>query len=423
MKEELLQQIWRHKKIPSHYLTGSKGETIHIINFGNLNTNSGPDFLNAQIRIDGQLWAGNIEIHVKASDWYLHRHQKDDHYKNVILHVVWENDKDVSHSKNFNIPTLILEDYFDDKLLKNYHSLLHAEEKFINCYSDVNEINEFDFNNWIERMFFERLESKVDSITRSLERTRYDWEAVLFEQVAKVFGTKVNGHFFHQVSRSFDFKILKKNFHDLEMLEALLFGQSNLLNEELDDAYYLKLQSNYQFLTRKYKLKNISELKPKFFRLRPYNFPTIRLSQLANLYHEKGLLFSKIIDANKSEEYLELFDVSTSDYWNTHYTFKSSSSQREKSISKAFIELILINAVVPVKFAYGKYKGHNNQSKLTDLMSSLGLEKIKIINQFYLLRPFSKNALFSQGLLQLKSNYCDQNKCLDCAIGHKILFN
>ncbi|MGV6831498.1 MAG: DUF2851 family protein [bacterium] len=423
MKEELLQQIWRHKKIPGHYLTGSKGETIHIIDFGNLNTNSGPDFLNAQIRIDGQLWAGNVEIHVKASDWYLHKHQNDDNYKNVILHVVWENDKDVSHAKNFNIPTLILADYIDQKLLKNYHNLLQQEEKFINCNNDINEINEFDFNNWIERMFFERLESKVDTIINSLKRTKNDWEAVFFEQLAKVFGSKVNGHFFYQVSRSFDFKIFKKNIHDLEMLEALLFGQSNLLNEELNDAYLLQLQSNYQFLTSKFKLTNVSELKPKFFRLRPYNFPTIRLSQLANLYYEKGMLFSEIIEANKIEEYLNLFDVSVSDYWKTHYTFNSISSVTEKKITKAFIELILINAVVPVKFAFWKYKGQDHQSKLIDLMSTLNLEKNKIIDQFYELRPFSKNALLSQGLLQLKSNYCDQNKCLDCAIGHRILFN
>ncbi|MDH7913152.1 DUF2851 family protein [Winogradskyella sp. SYSU M77433] len=421
MQEDFLHYIWKHKAFDTSELKTSKNEVVEILQLGQHNRNAGPDFFNAQLIIDGQLWAGNVEIHIKASDWYVHHHETDKAYDNVILHVVWEDDSEIFRKDNTAIPTLELRRFIDLDLLNNYQKLIKSNT-WINCESSFSEVDDFLLSNWLERLYIERLERKSDDIFDLLKTSNNDWEAVLFKMLTKNFGLKVNGESFFSLSNSFDFTIVRKLQSEVSDLEALFYGQADLLSEDdVQDIYYQDLQKRYQFLKQKFKLNNQGVLPLHFFRLRPPNFPTIRLSQLANLYHSHSSLFSEVISVKSIEDLYTLFKIETSDFWKTHYTFTKSSKQTKKVLTKSFIDLLIINTVIPIKFSYAKSQGKSIDDDLFQLIKQIKIEKNSIVSKFLDLKPLEKHALNSQALLQLKLNYCDKNKCLQCAVGNSLI--
>jgi hypothetical protein len=420
MTEDFLHYVWKFQKLSTTILHSTTNEFINVERVGVHNFNSGPDFFNAQLLINNQLWAGNVEIHIKSSDWYAHRHENDKAYDNVILHVVWEFDAEVFRKDNTTIPTLELKSIIDSKLLENYRKLLNRKEQWIPCEKDFAKVNDFVFNNWLERLYVERLKHKSILIEEELKKSNNHWERVLFKLLCKNFGLKVNGESFYSIANSFDYDLLLK-INDVITFEALLFGQAGLLDLDIENAYLKKMKEKYDFLKHKHQLDNNQVIKSKYFRLRPPNFPTLRLSQFATLYTEKPSLFSKIIEIKSIEDYYDLFAVSASSYWDSHFNFGVSSFKRKKNLTKAFIDLLLINTIIPVLFSYGKYTGKDNSEELLKLAASISSEKNNIIKKFNELRPSSKNGLHSQALLQLKNEYCNQKKCLKCVIGNSIL--
>ncbi|WP_299096143.1 DUF2851 family protein [Winogradskyella sp.] len=420
MQEDFLHYVWKHKAFSSSSLKTASGAPVVILKLGEHNHNSGPDFFNAQLNIDGQLWAGNVEIHIKSSDWYVHGHEKDKAYDNVILHVVWEHDTEVFRSDNSVIPILELKQYVDANLLTNYIALVQSKS-WINCETDYPEVDDFILNNWIERLYIERLERKSNDILKLLKASKNDWEAVLFKMLLKNFGLKVNGEAFFSLANSVDYAIVRKLQNNILDLEALLFGQASLLEDDIQELYFLDLKERYKFLVQKFQLTNQGVLPLQFFRLRPPNFPTIRLSQFANLYTTEQQLFSKVLDLKTKDEFYELFSKGVSSFWMTHYTFSKQSKSFKKIITKSFIDLLLINTVIPLKFSYAKYLGNNINEEIFDLLSELKQENNSIVNKYMELKSVKKNALSSQGLLQLKQYYCDSNKCLQCAIGNSLI--
>lgn len=421
VQEDFLHYIWKHKKFNQTDLKTVSQEPIQITATGTHNLNAGPDFFNAQLRIEEQLWAGNVEIHIKSSDWFLHNHEQDRAYDNVILHVVWEHDAEVFRKDNSVIPTLELKDYVSPSALKSYTTLFNRNKNWINCENDFSVIDDFTISNWLERLYFERLERKSQELLSLLEASKNNWEAVLFKMLAKNFGLKVNGDAFFSMANSFDFSVLRKSQSKLNQLEALLFGQSGLLEDAIEEPYYQSLQKDYQFLKQKFNLKNELVVSPSFFRLRPNNFPTIRLSQLANLFHQHQNLFSKVIEAKSTDAIHQLFSVETSGFWNTHYTFSKVSKGNKKRVSKSFINLLIINTIVPLKFSYAKSQGKSIDSEIIEFIESLPSEKNGIVDKFNALKKIGSNALYSQALIQLKTEYCDKNRCLKCAVGNKLL--
>lgn len=422
MKEDFIHYIWLYKKFNFSNLTTQQGEQLTIIHSGNYLQNSGPDFFNAQLIIENQKWAGNIEIHIKSSDWYLHHHEKDDNYNNVILHVVWEHDAPIFRKDNSEIPVLELKNYVDFEELHRYQNLI-APKSWIYCERQIKDVSRFVFSNWMERLFLERLERKSLAIHEMLKETENDWEEVLFCMLAKNFGLNTNGESFLKIAKSISFAIIRKESLDVSYLEALLFGQAHLLPIHSEDNYTKELQSWYDYLVLKYKIKMIPAEPIQFFKHRPDNFPTIRLAQLCMLYHLHRNLFSKIIDVQSIDALYKLFEVSVSPYWKTHYTFEKVSPKKDKILSKSFIDLIIINTIVPIKFAYNISQGKEDSEKLIELVSQLSSEKNTIIDKFVSFGIKSETAFESQSLLQLKNEYCNQRKCLQCSIGLELIKN
>lgn len=421
MQEDFLHYVWKHKKFATLSLQTTSGDRITLVNVGQHNHNSGPDFFNAQLGIADQVWAGNVEIHIKSSDWYVHNHETDSAYDNVILHVVYDHDTEIFRRDNSPIPTLELKNYIGKEILETYQNLFSNKNKWINCENDFAMVDDFILNNWLENLYFERLERKSRTIETMLLLSKNDWEAVLFRLLAKNFGLKVNGEAFLSMANSFDFTIVRKTQANAEQLEALFFGQAGILETDIQNAYYQNLTKEYQFLKQKFGLSNLQVVPLQFFRLRPPNFPTIRLSQLALLYHQQKNLFSRIIAANTLNELYAIFKVSTSDFWEDHYTFGKVSKKTKKNLTKSFIDLLLINTILPLKFSYAKHIGHSADETVLAIIQEIESEKNSIVDSFNRLKNSSKSALHSQALIQLKTEYCVKNKCLQCAVGNSII--
>jgi hypothetical protein len=420
MQEDFLHHIWKHKSFDTSCLKTTNGEAVIIKQFGQHNYNAGPDFFNAQIAIAEQLWAGNVEIHIKSSDWYVHHHELDKAYDNVILHVVWEHDTDIFRKDNSVIPTLELKEYVNRALVSNYDKLMQSKS-WINCEKSFPNVDDFLLSNWLERLYIERLEVKSEVIQQLLKTSNNDWEAVLFKMLLKNFGLKVNGESFFSLANAIDFSVVRKLKNNTTDMEALLFGQANLLTDDIENGYFINLKQHYAYLKQKFKLNNQGVLPLQFFRLRPPNFPTIRLSQFVNLYASHQNLFSKIIDLKTIEEFYKFFKIGVTDFWMSHYTFSKDSNKSKKQLTTSFIDLLIINTIIPLKFSYAQNQGKQVEDELFELIRQVKIEKNSIISKFLELKPLEKNALYSQGLLQLKQNYCDKNKCLQCAVGNSLI--
>jgi len=421
MKEDFLHYVWKFQKLKQTKFFTTQKQSVEIVKVGQHNTNAGPDFLCAQIRIENQLWAGHVEIHLRSSDWYLHHHEKDPAYDSVIMHVVWEHTTEIFRNDNTTIPTLVLSDIVQPATVAAYQKLFCKTAQWIPCEKYFPKVNDFEMEHWLERLFFERLEQKSECIITELGRVTNHWEALLFRLLAKNFGLKVNGEAFYYMASKVDYCVVKKCANKLHDLESLLFGCAGLLNKTEDDLYYADLQNRFDFLRKKFGLTETCDISPKYFRLRPANFPTIRLAQLAMLYYPERSLFSKLIDMASIEDFYKLFDVVASEYWDTHYNFGMASAKRKKRLTKKFINLLLINTVIPIKFCYAKYLGKDVSEEIIKLTMAIKAEENSVITKFNALRPVAINAIHSQGLLQLKTAYCDKSGCLKCAIGNRMM--
>ncbi len=422
MKENLLHFIWKLKLFPVKTLCTSQGEKLEIVSSGLPNFNAGPDFLTAKIRVNGQLWVGNVEIHVNASDWYAHGHENDKNYDAVILHVVWNDNMEIFRNSNKPLTTLALKKYVSKNVLDKYRKLMLKDEKWILCENQLGTVSKFHLSNWLEKLYYERLEKKSKIITSLLAFNKNNWEATLFCLLAKNFGLKINGEAFFDMAKSINFSVIRKISCNPFQLEALLFGQAGLLIDQYESDYFKKLQNEYNYLKNKFKLQPVFKKQVDFFRLRPNNFPTIRLSQFANLIYKEQHLFSKVLETKNIKNYYELLSVKTSAYWETHYTFGKSSKKTIKKTSKKFIDLLVINTIIPLKFIYHKHNGNVNlMGNVIDMTIHMKPEKNAILSKFESLQVASNNLFESQALLELKNEYCNNQKCLQCAIGKELI--
>lgn len=420
MTEKLLQFIWQFQYLNKHTLTTSEGIALQIIRPGTLNKHQGPDFTNAQIILDGTTWAGNIEIHISSSQWKKHKHNLDKKYDNVILHVVWSFDEDTINSRGQIIPTIELKDRVSNLLLQRYQSLMESNT-FIPCAEQLPVLNYLQWAAWKQRLAIERLERKSEETLQQLDTIKSHWEEIFWWMLAKNFGIKVNAHAFELIAKSIPLKLLAKKKSQLIIIEALLLGQAGLLQHQFEDDYPKLLQKEYYFIAKNNALHPIY-ISPAFLRMRPANFPTIRLAQLAQLICKSTHLFSRILEIETIKEIRELLDVSANDYWHYHYTFDNPTPFKPKRLGTQMIDNIIINTIIPILFAYGMQKNEDlYKEKALHWLSYISSEKNSIINDWKMNGVSSSNALESQGLMELKNNYCNFKKCLDCTVGFHVL--
>lgn len=421
MKEDFLQYLWRFRKFKTLSLLTSQGEPFEIIHPGTPNEHAGPDFFNAQLKIGNQLWAGNVEIHVKASDWYLHGHEKDKAYTNVILHVVWEDDVAVFRADDSVLPAFVLKEVVDPSILENYKKRLYTRQTFINCENDLTAVPPVVIKNWLERLYVERLEEKSKLILAEQKAVANDWEAILFRLLMKNFGLNVNGTSFYSIAQAIDYSIVRKIQPDPLRLEALLFGLAGFLSDIPEDAYQAELKKEYEYLKYKHQWTDATLIPPVFFRLRPSNFPTIRLSQIAQLYSHQPNLFSEAMQARTVEEAYQCLRTSTAPYWKEHYTFGKKSPKKDKKLSTDFLQLLLINTLLPLKFCYATAMGKENIDEILQWVYQLNPETNTLVEMYKKFGVSASSAMESQALVQLNHNYCNKNACLRCAIGNDLL--
>jgi len=418
MTERLLQFIWQFQYFNKNELTTTGGEKVQIIFPGKYNTNQGPDFTDAKIKIGNTTWAGAIELHLKISDWKKHNHENDKNYKNVILHVVLEEDKTQSID---SIPVIELKTRISNILLQRYEELMNSSS-FIPCEKIIHSVRDITWKSWKERLLAERLIRKGEAVDNYLQQNNYHWEETFWWLLARNFGMKVNADAFEAMARSVPINILAKHKQQIHQLESLLLGQAALLNsKKFTEDYPRLLQKEYSFLQNKYNLKPI-HVPVHFLRMRPGNFPTIRLAQLAMLVQSSAHLFSKIKEATSVKEIKKWFNVTANDYWHYHYRFDEASSFKKKKLGDAMIDNIIINTVCPVLFAYGNYQDENKyKDKALKWLEQTLAESNSITKGFLKLNIENKNAYDSQALIELKNEYCNKKRCLECGVGNYLL--
>ncbi len=392
------------------------GEQVEVVTTGYRNTDSGPDFLEAKIQIGDKLWAGHVEIHVKSSDWIRHGHQNDKAYKNVILHVVYENDAQVNE-----IPTLELKGHFDESLFLQYQKRI-SSKNWIPCEKSITQVPVFTRLSWLDRMAVERLESKSETVTKILEANQFDWEDALYKLLMRYFGLKINNEAFEYLANILPFKTLLKHADNLLQVEAMLMGCAGFLEEDFTEKYTLLLKREFAVMRAKFNLLTMPAERWKFLRMRPSNFATIRLAQMAQLIHKNGCLFSKIKTAKDTTEVKALFDVKASEYWETHYRFEVSTESKPKHLGETTADVLIINAVAPLLFCYGKlHKDESYCDTAMQFLEDIEAEDNAIIRHFSQCGITAENAMQTQALLHLYNMYCKRKRCLECKIGAVLL--
>lgn len=420
MTEKLLHYIWQFQYFNRDCLLTTENENIEVIHPGTLNHNQGPDFLSGKIHVAGNTWAGNIELHVRSSDWLLHEHSSDKNYNNVILHVVWIDDRDISLKNKRTIPTLELQPVVSNLLLTKYKELMESHV-FIPCQNQIAQVNPVIITGLKNRMLAERLHEKSNIIFDHLKITNNNWEECFWWMIAGSFGSPLNTEQFKEVAQSLPHTLLAKHKNQPLQLEALLLGQAGLLDDNFVDSYPIMLKKEYDFLGKKYHLDKI-KTSLFFLRMRPANFPTIRLAQLSVLISKSSHLFSVIKETNQVSDIKTLFSIDANDYWHYHYRFDEDSPYKIKSIGTQMINSIIINTICTILFAYGVI--HHDEfikDKAMRWLEETPPEKNHITSGFLSLGIACKNAFESQALLQLKKKYCDVKRCLECAVGNAII--
>ena len=416
VNEKLIQYIWQFQLFNKTELLTVASNTLSIIHPGTININQGPDFLNGKIVTENATWFGNIEIHVKSSDWDLHKHSEDERYNNVVLHVVWDHDKEL----NLPFPTLELKQYVPKLLLDRYHSL-HEQNQFIPCEKNIIKTDSLSFEKWKESLVVERLQRKSIFIKSELLKTNHNWKLVFWYAVARAFGGNLNGDAFVEILKSIPFNSLLRQHHSLLTVEAVLMGQAGFLNDDFNDDYHKQLKIEYAHFKLKYELET-PKISLLFLRMRPSNFPTIRLAQFASFICKNANSIYEFIQLNNVSQLESYFDIETAEYWNSHFCFDEPSKFKIKKIGEIMQLNIIINAIAPFQFAYGVFMEEEVfiQQAIETLINT-STEKNKIIERFKVLGLKTKNAFDSQFLLELKNQYCDNKKCLNCQIGASIL--
>jgi len=422
MNERLLQFIWQFQYFNKNNLETAAGVPLTILHPGQLNHNQGPDFSAAKIKLDTTTWAGNIEIHINASDWFSHNHTNDANYTGIILHVVWNNDSMIADVNHQPIATLELQPLVSKMMLQHYEQLMHAGS-FVPCENFLPVLNDVGWLSWKERLLAERLQRKAEIVHHHLQQVNNHWEEAFWRLLARNFGMKVNAGVFEQVAMSISIQTLAKHKHQLHQIEALLMGQAALLSSGFTEDYPKLLQREYRFLAKKYGLQPVNRT-PDFLRMRPANFPTVRLAQLAVLIQQSSHLFSKILELEKVDAVYNLLDVTANDYWHYHYLFDEATPYKPKKLGKVMTDNIIINTVVPVLFAYGRF--HKNEvlkERAVQLLAALPPEQNAVTKAWQLHGVKNQNAADAQALIELKTTYCNQRNCLQCAVGNKLLKN
>lgn len=422
IREDLLHYVWRVKNFDHNNLLTTSGQSIEIISYGDYNTNAGPDFLKGTIKIDDIIWAGHIEMHINSSDWIQHNHSSNPAYDNVILHVVLTEDVSIKDKENNPIPCLQLGHRIPLGLINKYRFLLNTQS-WIPCESLIDRVPEITISSLQGRMVAERLQQKADDLLISNQNNGSNFIETIYQRLGWAFGLSVNSEAFLKLCHRTPLAYILKHKDDLTMIEALLLGQSGLLNEATStDSYVSTLRQEYSFLKSKFSLLPMNAVEWKFMRMRPSGFPTIRIAQFARLLFQTPRLDELIIEAN-IEQMTDALKITLSDnFWMTHYTLDESSSARKKSIGTEKTESIIINAMAPLLFAYGLYKGSDlHKERAIELLETIPAEKNNIIAIWKKLNIACATAADSQALLHLKKHYCAKSRCLECAIGHRIL--
>lgn len=427
--EQLLHYVWKHKLFPLTELSTTQGRRVEVIDPGLHNSNAGPDFFNAKVKINGMLWVGNIEIHDKASDWVLHGHDKDERYDNVILHVCGCVDAEVMNSKGEYLTQMVLS--VPDSVINNYKELLSVDQ-YPPCYQIIPSLARLTVHAWMSALQTERLSQKTEAIEERVKRCNGDWENAYFVTLARNFGFGINGDAFEEWALHIPLHAVDHHRDDLFQIEAIFMGQAGLLEldtiperyqkDALNDGYFAKLRKEYQYLAHKFGLKPMDYKLWRFLRLRPQNFPHIRISQLAYLYHQRRASLSQLLETYSVKDAKEVLATAVTPYWETHYTFGSTSVRNDKNLSPFSLNLLCINTVVPILFAYGRHRGEEKYcDRAFDFLEQLEPENNYIIRLWQQCGLVVENAGDSQALIQLKKEYCDKKECLRCRFGYEYL--
>lgn len=417
--EQLLHYVWKHKIFPLKELKTTTGQQVEVIDTGLANTDAGPDFFNAKLKLDGVLWIGNIEIHERSSDWFKHGHHADAGYNSVILHIASEIDTEISRSNGERIPQIQL--ICPEAVRTNYKELLETDS-YPPCYRIIPSLPPFTAHSWMTALQMERFEQKATLLNERLKRCQGNWEDAFFITLARNFGFGLNGDAFETWAHRLPFRAVDKHRNDLFQIEAIFFGQAGILEDSDGDGYYLRLKKEYTYLQHKFGLIPMDASLWRFLRLRPANFPHIRIAQLACLYHRAYGLLSRIMETETLQGVRDILKGGTSEYWLIHYTFGGSSPSRPKTLSNTSLDLLIINTVVTFLYAYGLHKGN----RVLCARAGSFLEELKAENN-YITRMWEQcgmkasNAADSQALIQLKKEYCDKKKCLYYRIGYEYL--
>ncbi|WP_316800723.1 DUF2851 family protein [Pedobacter frigidisoli] len=420
--EDFLHYVWQFRSFKNRDLQTCAGESLNIIYQGLLNRNAGPDFGHAKVQIGNTLWAGNVEIHIKSSDWLKHNHQSDFAYENVILHVVYENDVVIKRMDGTVLPVLELKSLIDDALISRYETLFLALSDFP-CIAQIKNVDQLVINSFLSRTLIERFESKTAAVMETVAALNGNWDETFYRFLARNFGFKVNAVPFELFAKALPQQILGKHKNNQMQIEALVFGTAGFLENDYEDEYPNRLKFEFRFLQSKYNIKPIEFSMWKFLRMRPQNFPSLRLAQFAALIIKANHLFSKAMEIEDVTELRALFEsLPVNEYWLTHYHFRKETARVGIQIGKASVDNLLLNTVALFLFAYGKHTGTDGYvARAIKLLESLPAEHNAITDKFAEAGVKIEHAFASQGILQLKKYYCDNKKCMCCGIGIKIL--
>ena len=427
--EQLLHYCWKHKMWPLEGLQTTDGRVVEVLDPGLHNRNAGPDFFNAKVKIGSTEWVGNIEIHDKSSDWYAHGHDKDVHYNNVVLHVVGVADKEVRTQDGNFLPQLVLK--VPQSVAQNYEELLRMDA-YPPCYRIIPNLTQLMVHSWMAALQTERLEQKTVAIAERAKKAGGSWEDAYFITLARNYGFGINGDAFEEWARHIPLQAVGKHRDDLFQIEAIFMGQAGLLElnaiperyqrDALNEGYFAKLRNEYQYLAHKFSLQPMDVQMWRFLRLRPQNFPHIRISQLANLYYQRKAGLSDLLECRDVVSVNECLSTQVTPYWETHYTFGSESVRSTKHLSPFSINLLIINTCVPMLFAYGRHAMKEELcDRAFDFLEQLKAENNHIIRMWKEVGLDVKTAGDSQALIQLKREYCDKRDCLRCRIGYEYL--
>lgn len=421
MKEDLIHFIWRSKMLSSKQLQTTLGEAIEILHPGNLNSDQGPDFLYAQIRINEIQWVGHVELHIKSSDWKTHQHQEDPNYQNTILHVVWEYDTDVDWSGRI-ISCIELKNYIPLPILDTYKTLME-NQLLIPCQAFLDTIRPCIKTNQIDRMMMERLEEKTEKCKQELSAIQWNWEELLYKKIAYYLVAPVNGEAMNSLWQHLPFSLISKLKHDTFKLSAVIFGTAGFLEDPLEDSYYTSLRDEYSFQKTKFKLSKMNAFEWKLLRLRPSHFPALRIAQFCALLSKNRPLFSEILEAGTIKDLYRLLEVYPPDYWSNHYMFnKISPSSGSSALGKQTMDILIINAICPLLFAFGViYQKEPLLDKAVYFLEKIKPERNHITQMWKSFKFVFNHAGQSQGGIQLFQNYCSQKRCTSCSIGNEIL--